>query len=265
MCDYWRLFMNYFKTCSLSKEIIDNYHISNADLNSFYEFLNQHDYFNKICNDHLFFLNNRPEIVEEWFYFLQQHKPNQNETKEKTYGNTIFRATFGDTYNLQQIANTPLYYSKGSNGTGLYAATDDIFGKSYIKTHLLKRFRDFDQKTGNIIKIGIDENATVMSKIDIHKAQKRFVEEISQMNINGDSKNIFKMFLSSDVSLSAILLGADIMFMPNGHVIILNKDALIFPKEKEDFQNCTLKIDLEKFRAKDKDEVQRVDEFLQPE
>lgn len=255
--------MNYFRTCNLASAFIDNYSISEIDLNLFYRFLNQNDYFDKFYNDHHFFDKYKSEIVEEWFYFLQKSQSKQNPSETKTYGNTVYRATFGSDYTLEQLATSPLHYSAGSNGTGLYAATNDPFGKGYIKNHLSKQFKAFDQKIGNVLKINLAEDAKVMSKIDIHRARDRFLQEINHLDIHEDLKTTFCALLTSDISISAMLLGADVMYMPNGHVVVLNKDALLLPETQEDFDKSTLKVNLEKFRDKDMEEVLKVDSFLQ--
>lgn len=257
--------MNYLRRCNFFNEYIKNYPLSIDDLNLFYEFLSKRDYFKANQTIPYFFRENRAKIVEEWFYFLQEKRPDQKSSGSSTYGSTVYRATFGDTYTLEQLASNPLYFSAGSNGSGLYAAVDDNFGKSYIKGHLHKQFKAFDNNQGNVLKIDVKDDAKIMSKIDIHRAKNRFIEEISQMNIDADLKNAFIEFIDSDVSISAILLGADMMYLPNGHVVILNKNSLLFPQTPEGFENHTLRVDLEKFRAKNLDEIQKVDDFMQPQ
>lgn len=255
--------MNYFRTDDTLSEFINNYTISNDDLELFYTFIVKQNYIEEFCKDNLFFLKNKSKIVEKWFYFLQKQNPAIKQNKTKNYGNTIYRATFGESYDLKQLANSPLHFAAGSNGTGLYAVTESRFAKSYIKNHLSKKFTQFDNKTGNILKICIDKNSIVINKLDIFRACKRFEKEITQMDLPDDFKNLFISFVSSDISISALLLGADAIFLPNGHIIILNKDILIFPENQTDFEKCTLKIDLEKFRNQDKTEHEKADNFLQ--
>lgn len=255
--------MNYFRCCDDYQDAIEKYSITNNDLELFCEFLSQNDYFNKNQSTEYFFNKNREEVVEKWFEFLQEKRPRQ--AIPKKYGNSIYRATFGEEYTLEQLASAPLYFSPGANGSGLYAVVNDRFGTSYIKSHLRKQFHAFDNKKGNILKIDVKEDAKVMSKIDIHLARNRFSEEISQMSINADVKKCLIDFLNSDTSIAALLLGADMMYLPNGHVIVLNRDSLMFPETQEEREKYTLRVDLEKFRAKDEKEVQKVDDFLQPE
>lgn len=255
--------MNYFRCCDNYSEEIEKYSITDRDLELFCEFLSQNDYFNKNQSTEYFFNNNREEVVEKWFKFLHVKMPRQE--IPETYGSSIYRATFGATYTLEQLASTSLHFSPGANGSGLYAVVNDRFGTSYIKNHLRKQFQAFDNKKGNILKIDVKEGAKVMSKIDIHLARDRFAREISQMSINADIKKCIIDFLNSDSSITALLLGADMMYLPNGHVIVLNRDSLIFSKTQEKCEKYTLRVDLEKFRAMDKGEVQHVDEFLQPE
>lgn len=256
--------MNYFRCCDDYKDAIDKYSITDRDLELFCEFLSQNDYFNKNQSTEYFFNKNREEVVKKWFEFLQVKKPRQE--IPETYGNSIYRATFGAAYTLEQLANAKsLHFSPGANGSGLYAVVNDRFGTSYIKSHLRKQFQAFDNKKGNILKIDVKEGARVMSKIDIHLARDRFAREISQMSIDTDIKKCLIDFLNSDTSITALLLGADMMYLPNGHVIVLNMDSLMFPETQEEREKYTLRVDLEKFRVKDEREVQRVDEFLQPE
>lgn len=255
--------MNYFRCCDSYSEEIEKYSITDKDLELFCEFLSQNDYFNKNQSTEYFFNNSREEVVEKWFYFLQIKIPKQEIPKK--YGSSIYRATFGAAYTLEQLKNTPLYFSPGANGSGMYAVVNDRFGTSYIKSHLRKQFQAFDNKKGNILRIDVKEGSKVMSKIDIHQARDRFAREISQMSIDTAIKKCLIDFLNSDTSITALLLGADMMYLPNGHVIVLNKDSLMFPETQEGFEKYTLRVDLEKFRAKDECEVQRVDEFLQPE
>lgn len=255
--------MNYSKLQNQSVDYIKHRPLSEDDLNLIFDFLENQEYFDKYFRDGNFFLKNRTQIVEDWFYFLQNKVPAQITERQNAYSGTIYRATFGEAYTLEQLAASPLHYSAGSNGTGLYAVTNDGQGKHYIKMHLLKKFSKFDQKTGNIIKVKLAENATVLDKTNIFMAQRHFVENILNLDIQSELKSALISFLSSDVSIPALLLGADVMYIPNGHVVVLNKNALAFPANKEDFENSTLRIDLEKYRNHDKHEQQKADEFLQ--
>lgn len=255
--------MNYFKTDNATLEYIKNLSLSENDLNLVFDFLENQEYFDKFFKNSNFFLSNRTKLVEDWFYFLQNKLHSQTIKNQKAYSGTIYRATFGEPYTLEQLAASPLHYSAGSNGTGLYAVTDDVQGKHYIKMHLMKKFSKFDQKTGNIIRINLADNAVVMNKTDVFITQRRFINEILEQNIQSELKSALIAFISSDVSIPALLLGADVMYIPNGHVVVLNKNALAFPQNKANFENCTLKINLEKYRNHDKHEQQKADEFLQ--
>ncbi len=260
--------MNYFRTCDANRQIIKAHSISTEDLELFRAFLSTDQIYNIYFNTSKeTFEQNIPLIVSQWFKFLQQHKkvPVSVHLESDTFETPIFRATFGCDYTLEQIAKNPLYYSKGSNGTGLYAVDDTHFGLNYLKHHLLKRFSAFDDKVGNILKIGVSEDATVMSKSDIMLATKRFIEEIRAMNISPEYKHAFIRLLTTDVSISALLLGADMMFMVNGHVVVLNKKALILPKTATGFERQTLQVDLERFRSQDALEQEKVNAFLQPQ
>lgn len=254
--------MNYFKNCDITNKLIDNHSISEKDLTLFNEFINTyglHDYLLKDFKD----INiNISLLVEKWFAFLQRNKTTTK--NDAVYGNSIYRATFGESFTLEQLAKNPLHYSRGSNGTGLYAVTNSQMGISYIKNHLTKRFSPFSNN-GNILKIDISENAVVMSKMHLCVARTRFNEEISQMPITPEEKTIYSNFINLDISIIAMLLGADIMFMPNGHVIVLNKNSLLLPESKEELNKRTLRVNLEKIRLKDKEEHNKIDNFIQPE
>lgn len=257
--------MNYFRCCDGYTDYIDNYSLSQQDIELMSEFLKEYKRFYGINNDGYFYSNNRANVVEAWSYFLEEKRPKTKPKTPPTYGSTIYRATFGEKYTLEQLINNPLYFSPGVNGSGMYAAIDDRYGSNYIKKHLQKQFTAFDNKIGNILKIDVRDDAKVMSKIDIHRAKIRFIEEISQKNMDENMKHTLSAFIDSDPSITGLLLGADMMYLPNGHVIVLNKDSLMFPETQEDIENHTLQVNLEKFRAKDEKEVQKVDEFLQPE
>lgn len=252
--------MDFLKSCNLTNNLINNYSISNKDICLFYEFLTSHNIFSS--NDLYKF--KQEYLVSEWFKFLKQYKF-QGEQKKLEYGGTVFRATFGEEYTLKQLAQSPLHFSKGSNGTGLYAATSSYLGKSYIKLHLTNRFLPYHSKIGNILKIDVSENAVILNKFNIFKAQYKLAEEISNMNISEELKNLFIKFLKLDVSIPAILLGIDIIYIPNGHLVVLNKDVLILPKNNILLQDKNLRVNLEKFRLKDAEEIKKVDEFLQIE
>ena len=256
--------MNYFKSCDITTKLINDYSISDADLELFYNFLSQEHILNIYLNaSPEEFNKNIPYIISCWFEFLQNQKTFSNISQNAVYGGTIYRATFGSEYTLEHLAKNPIYYSRGSNGAGLYAVADIPFGISYLKNHLSKRFSAFDDKVGNILKIDVNENSTIMSNGHIKLAKVRFIEEIRAMNIDERAKSLFIKFLNTDSSITALLLGADITFMPNGHVIVLNKKALILPTSIEKSKNQTLRINLEKFRARDSIEIQRINEFLQ--
>lgn len=254
--------MNFFRTCEINNQFINEYSISNADLELFYDFMSLEPIFNIYFNGSVETIKeNTPYIINQWFKFLQQRKPS-SVSKDEVYGGTIYRATFGKEYTLEQLAKNPIYYSKGSNGSGLYAVDDTPFGKSYLKNHLTKQIFPFDNKVGNILKIDVNENAFVMSKIHLMYARERFVEEIKSANIPDIQKKAFIYLLKTDISITALLLGSDMMFMPNGHVVVLNKKALILPRYTKKLEEQTLQVDLEKFRARDSQEHQKVNAFL---
>lgn len=257
--------MNYFKTCDATNKIIDNHKISYDDLNLFKEFITKYNLTEFLIKSTNEISLNISLVIEKWFAFLQKNKNVPTIKKDAVYGNTIYRATFGESFTLEQLANNPLHYSPGSNGTGLYAVTNSQMGISYIKNHLTKRFSPFTNNIGNVLKIDISENAVVMSKMHLCVAKTRFNEEISQMPITPEEKTIYSNFINLDISIIAMLLGADIMFMPNGHVIVLNKNSLIFPESKEELNKRTLRVNLEKIRLKDKEEQNKINNFIQPE
>ncbi|MBQ4542118.1 MAG: hypothetical protein IJA23_04630 [Clostridia bacterium] len=255
--------MNFFRTCDINNDIINSYSISNQDLELFYDFMSLEPIFKIYASaSRETIIENTPYIVATWFRFLQQRKPS-SVSKDEIYGGTIYRATFGSEYNLEQIAKNPIYYSKGSNGSGLYAVADTTFGKSYLKNHLTKRIYPFEDKVGNILKIDINDNSLVLSKIHLMYARERFIEEIKMANIPEIQKKAFIYFLKTDISITALLIGADMMFMPNGHVVVLNKKSLILPHSAEGLKNQTLQVDLEKFRARDTQEYLKVNAFLE--
>ncbi len=254
--------MNFFRTCEINNQIINDYSISNEDLTLFYDFMSLEPIFNIYFNGSAETIKeNTPYIVSKWFQFLQQRKTSAV-SRDEIYGGTIYRATFGSEYTLEQLAKNPIYYSKGSNGSGLYAVADTSFGKSYLKNHLTKQIHPFDDKVGNILKIDVNDNALVMSKIHLMYARERFIEEIKMANIPEIQKKAFVCLLKTDISITALLIGADMMFMPNGHVVVLNKKSLILPHSAEGFKGQTLQVDLEKFRARDEQEHLKVNTFL---
>lgn len=257
--------MNYFRTCDKTNEIINNHSISKSDLELFYNFLSQPEISEILLSPTFHSIENVSTLVKDWFNFLQSQKNNSIIPKNAVYGNTIYRATFGSEYTLEQLAKNPLYYSVGSNGTGLYAVTDTSQGISYIKRHLTKHFSAYNNSVGNILKIDIDENAKVFSKVHLCLARNRFIKEIDAMNLNDIIKKYFIRFLKTDISITALLFGTDIMFMPNGHIVVLNKNSLILPQDEETLKNNTLQVNLAKFRAEDKAEHQKVNDFLQPQ
>lgn len=257
--------MNYFRTCNITNKIIKNHSITKSDLELFYDFLSQPKIAELFLSPASHSNENITKLVKEWFIFLQSQKKQTIIPQNAVYGNTIYRATFGEEYTFEQLAKNPLYYSVGSNGTGLYAVTDTQEGISYVKRHLTKRFSAFNDDVGNILKIDIDENSNVFSKAHLCLACKRFINEIEGVNLNETMKKYFIRFLKTDVSITALLLGADIMFMPNGHIVVLNKNSLILPQDEKIMQNKTLQVNLEKFRMKDKTEQQKVNDFLQPQ
>lgn len=251
--------MNYLKSSSIYREIINNYSISNKDLGLFYDFLTSHGFY--FSNDlHKY---STEYIVSEWSKFLQNNRQLNKNNFE--YGGTVFRATFGKHYTLEQLAQSPLYFSKGCNGTGLYTAVNSIMGKSYIKYHLNNKFLPYEYNTGNILKIDVSDNAAIINKMQILKAQNKITDEILNTNIDKDLKKLFIDFFKLDVSIPAMFFGADLIYIPNGHIIILNKGVLMFPKKPEQLQNNNLQVNLEKFREKDSNELAKVDKFLQLE
>lgn len=257
--------MNYFRTCDVTNEIIKNHSISKNDLELFYDFLSQPKIAEIFLSPTFRSNENITKLVKEWFNFLQSQKNQIIIPQNAVYGNTIYRATFGKDYTFEQLAKNPLYYSVGSNGTGLYAVTDTQDGINYVKHHLTKRFSAFDEDVGNILKIDVDENSNVFSKAHLCLARNRFISEIEGLNLNETMKKYFIRFLKTDVSITALLLGADIMFMPNGHIVVLNKNSLILPQDEKLMQDKTLQVNLEKFRMEDKAEQQKVNDFLQPQ
>ena len=254
--------MNFFRTCEINNSIINEHSISNEDLELFYDFMSLEPIFKIYTSGSVETIKeNTPYIVGTWFKFLQQRKPSAV-SRDEIFGGTIYRATFGSDYTLEQLAKNPIYYSKGSNGSGLYAVADTSFGKSYLKNHLTKQIYPFDDKVGNILKIDVNDNSTVMSKIHLMYARERFIEEIKMANIPEIQKQAFIYLLKTDISITALLVGADMMFMPNGHVVVLNKKSLILPRSAEGFKNQTLQVNLEKFRARDTQEHLKVNTFL---
>lgn len=260
--------MNYNKVCEQFTNRIKDYHLSNDDIELFKEFLTRRQNLEQLLNK----TNESPEqnlqnLLASWFKFMQESgRYPQKEVIDPTQTpqTYIFRATFGKKYTLSQLAHSPLRYSKGSNGSGLYATIEDNNGPNYLKQHLKNRYHAFkDEKVGNVLKIGLREDSVIMDKPALRLIQHRILKELHSADIEDHYKFILMKFISSDISVLSMFFGTDMLYLPTGHVIVLNKDTLMFPHYKKDFDKQTLRVDLERFRNNDKNEEQQIDEFLQ--
>lgn len=173
-----------------------------------------------------------------------------NELAEK---NVLLRANVGERFDVNFFANTPLYVADGDNGSGLYFCENET---DYVKNHF-KKFSNTLEKVGNVWKMVVNPNASLIDRITLYQTQQKLIENVnrgfyddgSKCEFNGN-KNALINFLQCDVSVVAVLMGAQIIYVPfkhlsqgksSGDAIVLDKSAVMLSNK---IYRCNAKVDL---------------------
>ena len=212
---------------------------------------------------------------------LEKHNDNENEVlmiDDEVFNNiskenVILRANVGERFDINFFKNTPLYISNGANGSGLYFAENEY---NYILQHF-KKFEELQIKTGNVWKMVINPNANLIDRITLYKLQQRLIQAVNNEQYEDGTplkfncnKQILINLLNSDVSVIAILFGAQAIYVPfkhasrengtSGDLILLDKNAVCLPKNG--VYKCNMKIDLKDVATNESEIREKLSNFM---
>lgn len=192
--------------------------------------------------------------------------------------NAMFRATSNASHDINTFLNSKIVLRDGDNGSGVYFSEGSgLYLPNYVVNHL--KDKPVNEPVGNIYKVALNPDASIVNKMFLFQTMNELKKSIdngcyldgTKLNLGCD-KEVLKRLLSNDVSVVALLMGANAIYVPFrecatvqgksmflGHYILLDKSPAVIT---ENTDKLNAKVNITKLKTNPEPEIEKIKSIL---